>query len=83
MRTSLYRSEPWVPEVYAALESARGEAAEDMLTAEEVEKWRLRQLHWFEQDFSHLKPAEFVTRAEIDRYIEFAAEKCLEYFGVK
>ena len=79
----LYRSEPWVPEVYAALESARGEAAKDMLTAAEVEKWRLRQLHWFEQDFSRLKPAEYITRAEIDRYIEFAADKCLEYFGVK
>ncbi len=80
---ALYRSEPWVPEVYAALESARGEAADDLLSAEEVEKWRLRQLHWFEQDFAHLKPAEYITREEINRYIEFAAEKCLEYFGVK
>ena len=54
-----------------------------MLTAEEVEKWRLRQLHWFEKDWSHLKPAEYITRAEIDPYIEYAIGKCLEYFGIE
>lgn len=76
----LYREEPWVAEVYAALSRAHGEDAMDLLTAEEVEKWRLRQLHWFEQDFSHLKPAEYITRAQIDAYIDYAVEKCLAYF---
>ena len=76
----LYQEEPWRAEVYAVLERAHGEDAMDMLTAEEVEKWRLRQLHWFEQDFSHLKPAEYITRSEVDAYIDYAVEKCLEYF---
>ena len=76
----LYQEEPWRAEVYDALDRAHGEDAMDMLTAEEVEKWRLRQLHWFEQDFSHLKPAEYITPSEVNAYIDYTVEKCLEYF---
>lgn len=76
----IYNTAPWTPEVFAALGEARGEAADDLLTADEVERWRVRTVEWFTQDFSHLMPVKYITQSEIDSYIEYAVKKCLEYF---
>ncbi|MFO7698232.1 MAG: hypothetical protein R6X16_13900 [Anaerolineae bacterium] len=57
----LFESAPWRPEVWRLLATARQADVPGMVSAQEIDLWRQRTLHWFEQLAPASEPLAYLS----------------------
>jgi len=71
----LYREAPWRERIWNELSISKAMDFNDILTSEEIEKWKIRTLTWFDDDEKDPKIApEFIKEDMIDEFIMKATE---------
>lgn len=66
----LYKSFDWRPRVWELLEKSTSRDVDDILSAEEVDAWKKRTLHWYDSGASqHKNPIKYIS---VEDLLEFA-----------
>ena len=70
----LYRRMAWRPQIWQSLAAATAVGAEELLSAQEIEAWRQRTLHWYDdpQNDPHTEPAHITYEAVVDFAVQAA-----------
>lgn len=72
----LCRNADWLPEVWTHIENARAPDNFFNLTAAEIERWRDRTLHWYDEyDKQFTKPARYISLESIEMFIQLAEKE--------
>ena len=72
----LYRTVPWREEVWRLLAGAESQDVPGLLTAGEIDAWRVRTLGWY--DVPEHDPGiapEYITRERVEAYVEEAIRR--------
>jgi hypothetical protein len=77
---NLHARANWQPMVWRLLAQAQVPDFSPYLNADEISRWRERNLHWFDElkEEPKIKPV-YLTEALVDRFIEQAAAHVYEY----
>lgn len=68
---ALYESSDWKNELWESLVRAPAYAMDSLLSEQEVDKWRLRTIRWFENvENRPVNPPRFITREIVEAFIE-------------
>ena len=65
----LYATMPWRKDVWALLQNAPSQEMPGLLTAQEVDAWRVRTLTWFDTFTKPLNPIKYLSMAEIESFL--------------
>ena len=68
----LYAKLPYKQFMFDMMEKAVSPDLDDLLTGEEIEAWKQRTLHWFENDCPHTDPIKHLTYDKICYFINIA-----------
>jgi hypothetical protein len=79
---NLYRHAPWRPGVWQKLAAARAQDIPELLSAQEIDRWRVITLGWGElpEKDPGIMP-EHITEAQVERFIDEAAKMVYETMG--
>jgi len=71
----LFNECDWKDDVWQSLQRAEYFDFLDILSAQEIESWNKRTLHWFDSGESqHKNPVKYITKADIENFISFCSE---------
>ena len=66
----------WKEDVWTLLQNTNDADFLDLLSAEEINLWRERTLHWYDSGESqHKNPVKYITKADIENFIRKCSEK--------
>ena len=68
----LYEKLPYRQFMFDMMEKSTSPNLDDLLTSEEIEAWKQRTLHWFENDCPHTDPIKHLTYEKICYFINIA-----------
>lgn len=72
----LYREADWRPEVWSLLEKAGNYDVENILNSEEINRWKLRTLHWFDNFTDEFNlSARYIKNEVIIEFINTAEQR--------
>jgi len=72
----LYRTCEWRPKVWELLKKAKPCDVDGLLSADEIEAWKNRTLHWFDSGESqHKNPIRYISIEDLFRFIHEAGVK--------
>lgn len=72
----LFKYYPWKNEVWCLLENVNALNVDELLTCEEIDKWKVRILHWYDSWISKYNdPIKYLNLHIIDNFINNAAIK--------
>lgn len=74
----LFKFYSWRNEVWCLLEKAYALDVDELLTKEEINKWRVRTLHWYDLEVSkHSDPIKYLNFNILNDFINSAAAKII------
>lgn len=75
----IFRESPWRENIWNKLSMTKSPDYMDLLTSEEIEKWKIRTLEWFEDEDKDPKiPPQFIKEAIIEKFISEATDLVYE-----
>lgn len=77
----LYNVLPYREFMFDMLEQSVSPDLDDLLTSEEIEAWKQRTLHWFENECQWKNPILYVTYEKVCNFIDTASAKINEAFN--
>ena len=77
----MFRSYPKREEIWSLLEKVNGVDIQDLVTADEIDRWKARTLHWYDQGESlHKNPTRYLSVDELLEFTEQAARVIASLF---
>ena len=77
----LFKFYPWKDEVWCLLKKVDALDVDGLLTSEEIDKWKVRTLHWYDSGVSkHRDPIKYINFNILDDFINNAAIKIVGMF---
>ena len=71
----LFNERPWKNDIWESLQNAEYTDFLDLLSAQEIEAWNKRTLHWYDSNESqHKNPIKYITQADIEDFISSCAK---------
>ncbi len=81
---NLYRQMPWRQSVWELLATTVARDFDDLLTAQEIQKWLVRDLNWFEKNKEQPRITPiYITDEVAAAFIEHAADKAVLFFKTR
>ena len=76
----LYRNEPWRPQAWEALTYCPAVSVPNLLTQDEVEKWKQRVLHWYTPEKEPCIGPKFIHEKNVRSFIQDASSQLIDLF---
>lgn len=78
---NFYKIEPWRPRLWETLHTAAAVDVPGILTAQEIEKWKMRTLHWFNDSAKDpcIKPI-YISEEIVRKFVQETSRQVIEMF---
>jgi hypothetical protein len=78
---NFYKKEPWRPSFWEVLGMSTAVDIPDILSAEEIEKWKMRTLHWFNDTAKEprIEPA-YITEEIVRQFVEDTSRQLIRLY---
>jgi hypothetical protein len=74
----LFDESSWREQVWSKLKKANATDFIDLLSADEINAWNYRTLHWYDGECQHNNPIRYITKSDILSFISEASAVILE-----
>lgn len=81
--TELYKTLTYRQHICELLETAEPLAFDNLLTANEINKWKKRTLSWYDENNRQYKPIKYITMDDINEFIAKSSSDIINILNVK
>ena len=78
----LFNESPWRENIWEYLQQAKAFDFMELLSANEINSWKERTLHWYDNGESqHKNPIRYITKSDVINFISSCSESVLGYIN--